>query len=107
MDVSSYDPVVWVERESEECITEFMQQCEERTERVCVDVTETFCEVSGRIVDCSGPAGDSRDSGGPAGRFRGNLWKSQSFAVCFAAIVADKLPVWTVQSNSSFNPHYW
>ena len=55
MDVSSYDPVVWVERESEECITEFMQQCEERTERVCVDVTETFCEVSDRLCGLQRP----------------------------------------------------
>ena len=45
MDVSSYEPVVWVERNGEECSTEFVQQCEERSENVCDDVTETICEV--------------------------------------------------------------
>ena len=45
VDVSSYEPVVWVERNGEECRTEFVQQCEERSENVCDDVTETICEV--------------------------------------------------------------
>ena len=46
VDVSSYEPVVWVERDGEECSTDFVQKCEERSEKVCDDVTETICEVT-------------------------------------------------------------
>ena len=46
VDVSTYQPVVWVERDEEECKTDFVLQCEEKSENVCADVTETFCEVS-------------------------------------------------------------
>ena len=46
MDVSTYLPVVWVERDGEECTTEFVEQCEQKSESVCAEVTETFCEVS-------------------------------------------------------------
>merc|ERR1719430_2490838 len=45
VDVSTYQPVVWVERDGEECKTEFVKQCEDRTEEVCAEVTETRCEV--------------------------------------------------------------
>merc|ERR1712106_849769 len=45
VDVSTYQPVVWVEREGEECKTEFVKQCEDKSENVCADVTETTCEV--------------------------------------------------------------
>merc|ERR1711892_1451387 len=45
VDVSTYQPVVWVEREGEECKTEFVKQCEEKTEEVCAEVHETRCEV--------------------------------------------------------------
>ena len=46
VDVSSYEPVVWREQEGEQCRTDFVQQCEERSEKVCDDVTETICEVT-------------------------------------------------------------
>ena len=46
VDVSSYQPVVWVERDSEECHTVFVKKCEDKQENVCADVTETRCEVS-------------------------------------------------------------
>merc|ERR1711887_403764 len=45
VDVSTYQPVVWVERDGEECKTEFVKQCEDRTEEVCAEVTETTCQV--------------------------------------------------------------
>ena len=45
LDVSTYQPVVWVERNGEECKTDFVQQCEDKSENVCAEVTETFCEV--------------------------------------------------------------
>ena len=35
-----------VERDGEECSTDFVQKCEERSENVCGEVTETLCEVS-------------------------------------------------------------
>ena len=46
VDVSTYQPVVWVEREAEECETVFVKQCGDKSENVCADVTETKCEVS-------------------------------------------------------------
>ena len=46
VDVSTFDPVTWVEREGEECETVFVKQCEDKTENVCADVTETTCKVS-------------------------------------------------------------
>ena len=45
VDVSTYQPVVWVERDGEECKTDFVKQCEDKSENVCAEVTETFCEV--------------------------------------------------------------
>ena len=51
VDVSTYEPVVWVVRESKECKTEFVKQCEEKSEEVCADVHETRCEVSLVIFD--------------------------------------------------------
>ena len=51
VDVSSYEPVVWVERDGEECRTDFVQQCEERSEKVCDDVTETICEVNRELMN--------------------------------------------------------
>merc|ERR1719464_2387167 len=45
VDVSTYQPVVWVEREAEECETVFVKQCSDKSENVCQDVTETKCEV--------------------------------------------------------------
>lgn len=53
VDVSTYQPVVWVEREAEECETVFVKQCSDKSENVCQDVTETKCEVSlGWLVFC-------------------------------------------------------
>ena len=46
VDVSTYQPVVWVGRDGEECKTEFVPKCEQKSENVCAEVTETFCEVS-------------------------------------------------------------
>ena len=46
VDVSTYQPVVWVERDGEECKTDFVKQCEDKSENVCAEVTETKCEVS-------------------------------------------------------------
>merc|ERR550534_398264 len=45
VDVSTYQPVVWVESEAESCETVFVKQCSDRSENVCQDVTETKCEV--------------------------------------------------------------
>merc|ERR1712117_870684 len=45
VDVSTYQPVVWVERDGQECKTDWVKQCEGKTENVCIDVTETVCEV--------------------------------------------------------------
>ena len=43
VDVSTYPPITWEERDSEECTTEFVQKCQERSENVCGEVTETLC----------------------------------------------------------------
>merc|ERR1712025_1505667 len=45
VDVSTFQPVVWVERDGEECNTVFVKDCQDRTEQICQDVTETKCEV--------------------------------------------------------------
>ena len=45
VDISTYQPVVWVERDGEECKTDFVKQCEEKSEEVCAEVHETRCEV--------------------------------------------------------------
>jgi len=45
VDVSTYQPVVWVERDGEECKTDFVKQCEDKSEEICADVHETRCEV--------------------------------------------------------------
>ena len=49
VDVSSYLPLVWREEQAEQCTTDFVQNCEEREERVCGEVTETLCEVTRTI----------------------------------------------------------
>ena len=49
MDVSTYQPVVWVERDGQVCKTDWIIQCEDKTENVCIDVTETVCEVSDQL----------------------------------------------------------
>ena len=46
MDVSTYEPVVWVEEEQEVCETMFVKECEEKEEEVCADVAETRCKVN-------------------------------------------------------------
>lgn len=46
VDVSTYEPVVWQEVDAEQCDTVFVKKCEERSEEVCADVTETRCEVN-------------------------------------------------------------
>ena len=46
VDVSTYQPVVWQEVDAEQCSTVFVKKCEDRTEEVCADVTETRCEVT-------------------------------------------------------------
>ena len=45
MDVSTYQPVVWEEKDGEVCDTVFVKKCEEKSENVCADVTETRCQV--------------------------------------------------------------
>ncbi len=45
MDVSTFQPVVWVERDGEICDTVFVKKCEDKTLNVCADVMETKCEV--------------------------------------------------------------
>ena len=45
VDVSTYDPVRWVERDAEACETMFVKDCSEKTENVCANVTETTCKV--------------------------------------------------------------
>ena len=46
VDVSTYQPVVWEEREGEACRTEWQMQCEDKAEQVCADISETRCDVS-------------------------------------------------------------
>ena len=45
VDVSTYQPVVWEEKDGEVCDTVFVKKCEEKSENVCADVTETRCQV--------------------------------------------------------------
>ena len=45
VDVSTYEPVVWKEVDAEQCDTVFVKKCEDRSEEVCADVTETRCQV--------------------------------------------------------------
>ena len=45
VDVSIFQDVVWVERDGEECKTDFVKQCEDKSEEVCAEVHETRCEV--------------------------------------------------------------
>jgi len=45
VDVSTFQEVVWVERDGEMCKTDFVKQCEQKSENVCADVTETRCQV--------------------------------------------------------------
>ena len=46
VDVSTFLPVEWTQGQGEQCTTEFVQKCEERSENVCGEVTETLCEVN-------------------------------------------------------------
>ena len=46
VDVSTFQEVIWVEKEGEMCKTDFVKQCEDKSENVCADVTETRCKVS-------------------------------------------------------------
>ena len=46
VDVSTYQPVVWEEREGEACRTEWQMQCEEKSEQVCAEISETRYDVS-------------------------------------------------------------
>ena len=50
VDVSTYQPVVWQEVDAEQCSTVFVKKCEDRSEEVCADVTETRCEVDWSII---------------------------------------------------------
>ena len=50
VDVSTYQEVVWVQKPGEMCKTEFVKQCETKSENVCADITETSCEVSENFV---------------------------------------------------------
>ena len=45
VDISEYLDLKWVLKDAEECHVSFNSQCEARTENVCIDVTETKCEV--------------------------------------------------------------
>ena len=45
VDVSTYDPVTWVEKDAEACETTFVKECSDKTENVCANVTETACQV--------------------------------------------------------------
>merc|ERR1712038_1645721 len=45
VDVSTFQEVVWVDRDGEMCKTDFVKQCEQKSENVCADVTETRCQV--------------------------------------------------------------
>merc|ERR1712083_890808 len=50
VDVSTFQEVVWVERDGEMCKTDFVKQCEQKSENVCADVTETRCQVSSNTL---------------------------------------------------------
>ena len=45
VDVSTFLPLEWTQGQGEQCTTDFVQKCEERSENVCGEVTETLCEV--------------------------------------------------------------
>ena len=45
VDISEYLDLKWVLRDAEECHVSFNSQCEAKSENVCIDVTETKCEV--------------------------------------------------------------
>ena len=45
VDISEYLDLKWVIKDSEECHVTFTSQCETKSENVCIDVTETKCEV--------------------------------------------------------------
>ena len=42
VDVSTYQPVVWEERDGEEYNTDFVKECKDKCEDDCAEVTETF-----------------------------------------------------------------
>ena len=52
VDVSTFQEVVWVEREGQMCKTNFVKQCSPKSQNVCADVTETSCEVSNMTKNC-------------------------------------------------------
>jgi hypothetical protein len=52
VDVSTFEPVVWEEKDGEECSTIFVKRCEDKQENICEDVTETKCEVQ-PYTECS------------------------------------------------------
>ena len=45
VDISEYLDLRWVLKDAEECHVHFTSQCETKSENVCLDVTETKCEV--------------------------------------------------------------
>ncbi len=68
MDVSTVQPVVWVERDGEICDTVFVKKCEDKTLNVCADVMETKCEVSQTYKWTIAPRSDSPESGSMVGK---------------------------------------
>ena len=52
VDISEYMDLKWVLKDAEECHVQFNSQCETKTQNVCIDVTETKCEVV-PYKDCS------------------------------------------------------
>ena len=52
VDISEYMDLKWVLKDAEECHVQFSSQCETKTQNVCIDVTETKCEVV-PYKDCS------------------------------------------------------
>ena len=52
VDISEYLDLKWVLKDAEECHVHFSSQCETKTQNVCIDVTETKCEVV-PYKDCS------------------------------------------------------
>ena len=51
VDISEYLDLKWVIKDEEECHVDFNSQCEVKTENVCIDVTETKCEVNAKQKD--------------------------------------------------------
>ena len=68
VDVSTYEPVVWVEEEQEVCETMFVKECEEKEQEVCADVSETRCKVGQEDVKRAGQGGGEGPGGGTVGQ---------------------------------------